>query len=148
MKFRILTSLLVSFLLVSCSAKWANQLAKHQSTLSKTASSNIPIEQKLDSLLISFAEMMHQSLDRLNPKTGVKYVQSYAETNQQSILVILDQLNQKAKDMEKAEKISLGLNLLTKPYAKDFKELLPRFQRKYAQYKFCLLYTSPSPRDS
>lgn len=136
MEIRSYTIILIfSIIFSSCSAKWANQLATHQNTLNRTASSSLPASQKLDTLLTSFAGMMHQAMDRLSPKTGVKYVESYAKANEQAILTILADVSDSAKNMSGGEKIALGLGLLSKSYVKDFKELLPRFQRKYAQYK-------------
>ncbi len=129
------TILIIGVLLASCAAKWANQLASHQDTLIRTASSQLHASQKLDTLLSSFAGMMHESLDRLSPKTGLKYVKSYAEVNEQAILTILADIANSTKEMSGREKLVMGVGLLSKPYVQDFKDLLPRFQRKYAQYK-------------
>ena len=42
----------------------------------------------------------------------------------------------------------VGVMCLNLTYRKQVKEILPKLFKKYPNPKACLLYTSPSPRDS
>jgi len=79
---------------------------------------------------------MDQGLRILNPKKGLAYVTQYSQENEKSIDALLKEITAWQKNMKTMEKITYGLRLIQKPYAKDFVELIGKFERKYQQVKF------------
>lgn len=128
---------LVTLLLSSCAvSKQKGWLAEHQRQLTKAATdTRMSKEQKLDILGTSLADMMHQSLDFLNPKKGISFAQSYANANNDNIAKIVDDLSPWINNLNTIESIALGAQLIKKPYTKDLIDLVPRFRRKYKQYQ-------------
>ena len=117
-------------------ARQTAQLKYHQNLLAWTVDASIHPEQKLDTLATSFVQMMDQGLRILNPKKGLAYVTEYGQQNEESIDAILQQVGTWQKDMKTVEKITYGLRLIQKPYAKEFIDLIGKFERKYKQVKF------------
>jgi hypothetical protein len=134
----LLPFLLMALLLgTSCSQRYANRLANHRNTLSQMASSKTAThEQKMDALANSLVTMMHESLDLINPKKSVQYVQDYANQNEASINAIFKDLDGWQNSMNPAEKLSFALNATKKPYTKDLVSLLPRFEKKFKTIAF------------
>jgi len=81
--------------------------------------------------MTSYAEMMHQSLDFLNPKKGIAFAEKYNDQHKDLIIDILEGVNDDYSLLSKSQKIARGIGMMGKPYAKDFVELFPRFQKKY-----------------
>lgn len=126
---------LAIFLSSGCaSRKQGKWLDSHYQLLQKAANSNISPEEKLDILANSYTSMMHQSLNFVNPKKGVKFAKQYAEQNDKNIGKILKSLGAWQEDMGTMELIALGLKMSKKPYTKDLIELFPRFKRKFKMY--------------
>jgi hypothetical protein len=124
-----------SFLFPSCaSMKQGRWLAKHSKMLSDAANSDIPPEKKMDILASSFTEMMHQSLNFVNPKKGAMFAKAYLEQNEKSIDKITKSLGTWQKDMSIPERLALALSMKKKPYTKNLIDLYPRFRRKYKTY--------------
>lgn len=117
-------------------ARQAKQLSFHQNQLARTVTAQIPPEQKLDTLATSFVTMMDQGLKILNPKKGLAYVTQYSQENEKSIDALLLQIGAWQREMKTMEKITYGLRLIQKPYAKEFIDLIGKFERKYQQVKF------------
>jgi len=104
---------------------------EHDETLSKAKLNGISSDDKLDILMTSYALMMHQSLDFLNPKKGIAFAEHYIEQHKGLIIDILEDVNSNYSTLSKSQKIAKGIGLMGKPYAKDFVDLFPRFQKKY-----------------
>lgn len=131
MKFTVYIFLSI-FLLSSCAtSKQSTWLSDHNNALAKTKLSGVTSEEKLDILMTSYAEMMHQSLDFLNPKKGIAFAEKYNDQHKDLIIDILEGVNEDYSSLSKSQKIARGMGMMGKPYAKDFVELFPRFQKKY-----------------
>lgn len=123
----------------SCGAsRQASRLATHKSQLTLLAESDKAPEEKLDVMMSNFTEMMHQSLDILNPKKGVAYVKRYGQENEKAIKMIMDEVGTIPEQKSTLQMIEFALSLTNKPYMGDFMDLLPRFQRRYNQISFVL----------
>ncbi len=133
---------LLSFVIVSTSfqscGKYAKQLAWHESELARAANSNMPANEKLDILMNSFVTMTEESLKPINPKKGIKYIQKYNTANKQNIDKILNDVNAWNQSMGEIETLAAGVSLIRKPYAKKAIDLIPKFRRKYKQYKIAM----------
>lgn len=90
----------------------------------------------MDVLAGSLVTMMHESLDIINPKKSVRFVQDYANQNEASIDAIFKDLDGWQQNMNPVEKLAFGLKATKKPYAKDLAALLPRFERKFNTIAF------------
>jgi len=124
--------LLIVFTISSCASSKQNKwLAEHKSTLSKKNLAGLSTDAKVDALMESYALMMHQSLDFVNPKKGIAYAESYNEQNQEVIMSILEEANDDYATLSKTQKISKGISFMGKSYAREFVDLFPRFRRKY-----------------
>lgn len=124
--------LLSFFLISSCAtSKQNNWLSEHNNSLAKAKLPSVSSEEKLDILMTSYAEMMHQSLDFLNPKKGIAFAEKYNDQHKDLIIDILEGVNDDYSSLSKSQKIARGIGMMGKPYAKDFVELFPRFQKKY-----------------
>lgn len=135
----ILLVILVSFFLLSCGAsRQAARLDTHKSKLALLAESDTSPEKKLDIMMSSFTNMMHESLDIINPKRGVAYVKLYGQQNEKAIRSILDEVSVIPEQLNTFQMIEFALGLTSKPYMSDFINLLPRFQRRYNQISFVL----------
>lgn len=111
--------------------KW---LDTHYQLLNKAANSNISPEEKMDILAQSYTDMMHQSLNFVNPEKAVKYAKNYSQQNDENITKILKDVGAWQKGMGTLEAISQGVKMTKKPYTKDMVELFPRFRRKFKTY--------------
>lgn len=131
--------LLLSSICMSCGAsRQAARLEANKSELELLAESELSPEEKLDKMMSNFTNMMHESLDILNPKKGVAYVKAYGAQNEKSILAIMEEVGTIPENKSTLEMIEFALSLTQKPYMNDFIELLPRFQRRYNQIAFVL----------
>lgn len=127
--------LAVSFLSTGCASKKQGAwLDSHFKMLERAANSNIAPEKKLDILAQSYVDMMHQSLNFVNPKKGVAYAKAYSKQNDANIEKILKELGTWQEDMGPLELIGFGLKMTNKSYAKDMIDLFPRFRRKFKTY--------------
>lgn len=64
------------------------------------------------------------------------YIERYTDENQKHVDVLLKEISDWQQNMNLVEKVAFGVRIMQKPYAKDFADLLPRFERKYKQVKF------------
>lgn len=131
-----LNVLFLSLVLVlsSCaSAKQGKWLGEHQSLLTQAMGTNSSPESKLDAVANSFTTVMHQSLNHINPKKSVQYLESYSSQNEEIINTLLGDISSWQKNMNTMETVALGLSVVQKPYFKDFIDLFPRFQNKFNQ---------------
>lgn len=131
MRYTLYIFLIIATISSCASSKQSKWLAEHKSSLSQKTLSGLSTDDKVDALMESYALMMHQSLDFVNPKKGIAYAEKYNEENEGVIISILEEANEDYASLSKTQKIGKGLSLMGKPYAKDFVDLFPRFQRKY-----------------
>ena len=131
MKCAVYIILSLSLLTACATSKEKSWLGDHSNALAKAKLTTTSSEKKLDILMTSYAEMMHQSLDFLNPKKGIAFAEKYNAQHKDLIIDILEGVNADFNSMSKSQKIARGLGLVGKPYASDFVELFPRFQKKY-----------------
>ncbi|MFK8057384.1 MAG: hypothetical protein AB8F78_14765 [Saprospiraceae bacterium] len=114
---------------------FTKDLQSHQAQLLAATGPNVSISEKRDVLAISMVGMMHDAVDRLNPKQGVKYVKAYAKTNGPIVDTLTAQILRGQQQMTDAQRIGFMLPVLTKPYAKEAISLMPRFIKRYKQYQ-------------
>jgi len=130
---------LVPIFILSCGAsRQAARLDTHKSKLTILAESDKSPQEKLDIMMSSFTNMMHESLDIINPKRGVAYVKLYGQQNEKAIRSILNEVSVIPEQLNTLQMIEFALGLTSKPYMSDFIDLLPRFQRRYNQISFVL----------
>lgn len=137
MRIPILSMFVLALLtLSSCaSSKQKGWLAEHSKQLTRAANDNrMSNMAKLDILGESLSKMMHQSLDFLNPQNGLAFAQSYADANTQNIEKIVNDLSPWVNNLNTMESFAFGAEVLSKDYAQDLVDLVPRFRRKYKQY--------------
>jgi hypothetical protein len=124
---------------IGCASLKQNQwLSAHQKELKRLADSNLSAEQKLDGLVQDYVKFMNEDLKFLDPRKGVKYVKKYHDQNRGSMDKILKSAANWQDDLNTLEKVSLGVRTVQKPYIKSLIDLVPKFQRKYKQYKIAL----------
>ncbi len=134
---------LVGFSLSLVSAcGFTKDLQTSQEALLAATGNDISISEKRDVLATSMVGMMHDAVDRLNPKQGVKYVKAFAKTNGPIVDTLSAQIIRGQAKMSDAQRMSFMLPVLTKPYAKDALTLLPRFIKRYKQYEAVINMTS------
>ncbi len=131
MKFCICVFFFIALISSCATSKQNSWLKEHGNSLAKAELPGATSDEKLDILMTSYAEMMHQSLDFLNPKKGIAFAEKYNEQHKDLIVEILKGVNENYGPLSKSQKIAKGIGLMGKPYAKDFIELFPRFQKKY-----------------
>lgn len=118
---------------LSMSCGFTKDLQSHQSRLFAATAVDVSLSEKRDVLATSMVGMMHDAVDRLNPKQGVKYVKAYAKTNGPLVDTLAAQITRGQQQMTDAQRIQFMLPVLTKPYAKDALTLIPRFIKRYQQ---------------
>lgn len=90
----------------------------------------------MDILLTNYADLMEEGLRFVNPIKGAKHIQKYQNQNAEVIEKILGSSNTWMNGLNDQQTLMLGLRVVQKPYIKRFIDLVPKFQRKYEQYKF------------
>ncbi len=136
-------SIFALFSLTSCaSMKQNGWLKNHQATLNRAAQSNIPAEDKMDILLTQYAVLMNEGLGFVNPVKGVKYIQKFQKQNDASISKIVGEGGNWVSNLSTGEGVMFGLKVAQKPYVRSYIDLVPKFHRKYEQYKFVMGMTS------
>ncbi len=144
-KYVLHTLLLVSVLYVasSCASMKQNAwLASHQKALSEAANSKtMKPEEKADILMSHYAQMMDEGLKFVNPVKGAKFITKYQEQNQASIEKIVGESQSWVGNLNTLQSVDLGLRVAKKPYVGQYIDLVPKFRRKYNQYKFVMEMT-------
>ena len=135
-----LISSIALFNLTSCaSSKQNSWLAAHKNALSEAANSKtMKPEEKADIMMGHYAEMMDEGLKFVNPVKGVKFITKYQEQNKASIDKIVGESNGWVSNLNTMQGIDLGLRVAKKPYIPKYIELVPKFKKKYNQYKFIM----------
>jgi len=129
--------LAAGILFSGCNAKQSKQLLQHKNVLSAIAGNkNASPEKKLDVMMTNMVSMMHEGMRIVNPKKGVDYVSRFGKDNNASIGQIIKEVGAWQQNMNTAQKLAFGAQMLRKPYAKEALELIPKFVRKYKQIAF------------
>lgn len=136
----LLISSIALFNLTSCASSKQNAwLAAHRNALSEAANSTtLKPEEKADIMMTHYAQMMEEGLKFVNPVKGVKFITKYQEQNQASIEKIAAQSNGWVSGLNTVQGIDLGLRVAKKPYIPQYIDLIPKFKKKYNQYKFVM----------
>ncbi len=142
-KFSIFLMALCLIILTSCaSQRRAERLMGHNNTLTQTMqNAELSPEQKLDILAGSLADVMNEGVNILNVKKGGKYVKEYFDQNDGNIMAIMSEVAEWQQGLSQAERTTLGLRMLTKPYTKDMVLLIPKFIAKYKAYSTAIRAT-------
>jgi hypothetical protein len=141
---KISTLLLISsislFNMTSCAtSKQSGWLASHKKALSEAANSTtMKPEEKADILMSHYAQMMDEGLKFVNPVKGATFITKYQEENQASIVKIVAESNGWVGNLNTMQGIDLGLRVAKKPYIPQYIDLIPKFKKKYNQYKFVM----------
>ena len=131
MRQTIIPLLLIACLTASCS--FTKDLEAHRLRLSAATAPGVSLSEKRDALGESTVAMMHEAVDRLNPKKGVRYVKAYAKTNGPLLDTLVAQIKRGQAEMTTAQRIAFGVGAATKSYSREAIDLVPRFVRKYEQ---------------
>jgi hypothetical protein len=141
-KYVIHTLLLTSvlYLVSSCASMKQNAwLAGHQKALSDAANSKtMKPEEKADILMSHYALMMEEGLKFVNPVKGATFITKYQEQNQASIDKIVAESQSWVGNLNTVQSVDLGFRVTKKPYIGQYIDLVPKFKKKYNQYKFIM----------
>ena len=136
-RFIIIISLFSLLSLTSCaSAKQNSWLKTHQTNINRAAQSNGSSEEKMDVLLTQYAVLMDEGLKFVNPVKGVKYIQKFQKQNDVNISKIVGESGNWVTNLSTGEGVMFGLRVAQKPYLNRYIDLVPKFHRKYEQYRF------------
>jgi len=128
----LLVGLLAIVILSSCaSAKQDRWLGEHDDVLRMAMQKDATKSQKIDAVASSFTNAMNQSLNHLNPKKGVQYLEKYTQQNEGTIDKLLGEVKESSKGMSTMETVAMGLSIVQKPYFGDFLNLFPRLINKF-----------------
>lgn len=123
--------------LSSCATlQQGGRLSEHKKQLNKAAKMVEDPNQQMDVLLNSLTQMMSESLDFLDPQQGLKFVNKYKQQNENSIQLILTNLESWMSNMSAGEKMTTVLSLVKEENVKQFITLVPKFEKKYKQIQF------------
>lgn len=129
--------------LTSCaSVKQNGWLKAHQTELARVANSNMPSEEKMDVLMIHYAVLMDEGMQFVNPVKGVTYLEKFQKQNEASINKIVGESANWVSNLGTGEGVMFGLRVTKKPYVNKYVDLVPKFHKKYEQYKFVANMTS------
>ena len=106
----MLRPFLLFFVLAQAACSFTKDLEQHHAELLAAVGPDVPLTEKRDALGYSTVRMMHQAVDRLNPKKGVKYVEAYAKTNGALLDTLAAQIVREQKDMTPGEQLAFGLS--------------------------------------
>lgn len=127
-----LIGLLSIIILSSCAtAKQDKWLGEHNDVLKMAMTKDASRSQKIDAVASSFTNAMNQSLNHLNPKKGVQYLEAYTKQNEGTIDKLLGEVKESSKGMSTMETVAMGLSIIQKPYFGDFLNLFPRLVNKF-----------------
>ncbi len=132
---RYLTLVLLCNVLAQAACSFTKDLEQHRSELLAAVGPEVPLAEKRDAVGFSTVRMMHEAVDRLNPKKGVKYVEAYAKTNGVLLDSLVAQITRAQNKMTTREQVAFGLSAATRPYAREAIALIPRFVKKYEQVR-------------
>jgi len=93
-------------------------------------------QEQIDVLLGSLVKMMSESLDFVDPKQGVKFINKYKNQNQKSITSIMSNLEAWMGNMSTVDKMSTVIDLVKEENVQQFIALVPKFEKKYKQIQF------------
>ena len=122
---------LLVFVCLTAACSTSRQVAAHRSELLAATAPDVPLATKRDVLGASVVEMMHQAVDRLDPRRGFTYVEAYAKTNGPFVDTLAAQIERATADMTTGERIAFGLEAAASPYVRDAVEIVPRFVERY-----------------
>ena len=126
-----LSALIVASAVLAAACSTTQQVAAHRARLLAAAAPEVPLDVKRDALAESAVAMMHEAVDRLDPRRGAKYVEAYAKTNGPLVDSLAGQIERGVAELPRGERIAFGLEVLAKPYFRDASALLPRFAARY-----------------
>ena len=130
--FRVTTLLLSAALLLSaCSA--TKQIADHREALTAALGPEVSVETKRDVLAGQLVAMMHQAVDRLDPRRGQKFVRRYIAENDDVLGELYGEIEAEQAGWTDAQRVLFAAQVFRKPYAKDALALAPRFVKRYRQ---------------
>jgi hypothetical protein len=132
----LFTLLIFLFFCSSCaSSKQKSWLKAHQTALREATGSNMSAEAKMDILLSRYTTLMDEGLRFVNPVKGVKYITKFQKQNENYIAQLASASGNWMNTLNTEQTLMLGLRTAQKPYVGQFINLLPRFKRKYEQYR-------------
>lgn len=124
-------SFVVALVLVVASCSTGKQLEAHRAELLAATAPGTSLAAKRDALGTSVVAMMHQAVDRLDPRRGAAYVRAYAKTNGPLVDTLAAQIGRATSAMTTGERIAFGLRAASAPYARDAVQIVPRFVERY-----------------
>ncbi len=132
---RLLIPILVFTVLAQAACSFTKDLEQHHAELLAAVGPEVPLTDKRDALGYSAVRMMHEAVDKLNPKKGVRYVEAYAKQNGDLLDTLAAQIKRAQDTMARSQQVAFVLSAASRPYAKDAIELIPRFVKKYRQVR-------------
>lgn len=131
---RILSLFVLSSCLLSCATIQQKKiLTEHNTALSQALLLEENPRAQLDALSSSLIQMMNQSLDYVDPRKGLKFINKYKDLNNDSIQKILGNVEGWIGKMEPADQMMTGLSLLSDKNLQQLVLLAPKFEKKYKQ---------------
>jgi hypothetical protein len=136
LKTLFIAAILGLMLFTSCaSAKQNAWLKAHKEAIAEATSGSSNAEAKLDVVLSRYTILMDEGLKFVNPVKGVKYIGKFQKQNEANISRIVGESSGWMNNLSTEQTVMLGLRVTKKPYIGQFIDLLPKFKRKYEQYR-------------
>lgn len=133
---RIFLLTLVLFCSSCASLQQGGRLSEHKNQLSKAVKMNESPQEQIDMLVTSLAGMMSESLDFVDPKQGIKFINKYKRQNEKSIKSIMTNIEAWLQNMGPVDKVSTVVGMVKDENVKQFIALVPKFEKKYKQVQF------------
>ena len=132
-----LIPLSITLLLSSCaSMNQKGWLANYQTELTRVANDpDMKPEAKMDVIMNTYASVMERGMKFIDPRDGVKFIQTFQDQNQTNIGKITEASSNWISGLKTAEGITFGLRVTQKDYLPRYIDLVPKLYRKYEQYK-------------
>jgi hypothetical protein len=122
------------FLLSSCATlKISNGMRDHEKYLEKLASSDFSEEEKLEYLAVDIIRVLEEALSYKKTKHTEQYLRTYIDRNEVSMDLIFNDFTLWYQSLSIPQKASFLNRQYKKPYIKEFRNLIPVFEKRMNQ---------------
>lgn len=119
------------FMLTSCvSTKMFKQQNDYERELGLILKLNENPEMKVDELAMVLNDVLQESMNYRSSKHSLRHINQFSDRNQQTLGLILDDLEEDIGKFTLIEKLNFVATILKKPYIKSFREVVPKVEKK------------------
>lgn len=110
-------------------------LRDHRSEMDRLAYGNLrPVEQ-FDGLAELLVEVMEQALAQPTPNKSLRYLQKFSQQNRRELEITVNSLQTWLQEQPKPAQALFLTRAITKPYARELVDLVPRTQQLIRERK-------------